>query len=42
MMAKTEETVKKSRKTIEFYFVLLFGNVIEKIALKYGKTYAEK
>ena len=33
---------KEIRKTIEFYFVLLFGNVIEKSALKYGKTYAEK
>ena len=33
---------KEIRKTIEFYFVLLFGNVIVKIALKYGKTYAEK
>ena len=33
---------KKRRKTIEFYFVLLFGHIIEKSSLKYEKTYAEK
>ena len=42
MMAKKEETVKKRRKTIEFYFVLLFGHIIEKSALKYERTYAKK
>ena len=33
---------KERRKTIEFYFVLLFGHIIEKSALKYEKTYAKK
>ena len=33
---------KERRKTIEFYFVLLFGHITEKSALKYEKTYAEK
>ena len=33
---------KERRKTIEFYFLLLFGDVILKSALKYEKTYAEK
>ena len=33
---------KERRKIIEFYFVLLFGHIIEKSVLKYERTYAKK